>query len=73
MSATNPETEIEALHHVITRLAGRFPAANENLVREMVAEELIEFDDAWLRTYVPALVEGRVLRRLRGEPHRAAA
>ncbi len=65
MSATNPSTEYEALLHVVTRLASRFRSVDEHVVRDIVIEEFIAFDGAWLRHYVPVLVEGRALRRLR--------
>ncbi|MFH8251924.1 three-helix bundle dimerization domain-containing protein [Microbacterium sp. B2969] len=73
MSATNPSDEWEALFHVVRRLCARFPDAGEDAVFALVAEELVEFDDAWLRDYIPVLIEGRVQRRLRARLPRAAA
>lgn len=65
MSATNPTSEWEALMHVVARVRARIPGADEDTVREWVAEELIALDRARVRTYIPALVEGRVSARLR--------
>ena len=65
MSVTNPSDEYEALVHVVDRVAQRFPVVGEDAVRELVADELVRFDEARLRAYVPVLVEGNVVRRLR--------
>lgn len=66
MSATNPRDEYEALTHVIERLARRFPSVPEETVIDLVADEVSSIGVARLRTYIPVLVEGGVLRRLRG-------
>lgn len=73
MSVTDPRSEMEALLHVVARLSQRFPTVGEDEVRELVAEELVEFDGAWVRAYVPVLVEGRVLHRLRTGHSRAVS
>ena len=65
MSVTNPASEMEALLYVVTRLSERFPWAGEELIRDLVADELVDFGSAWMRDYIPVLVEGRVLHRLR--------
>lgn len=65
VSATNPENEYEALVHLARRLGDRYPAVDEGLVFEIVAEELERFDGARLRAYVPLLVERRLRERLR--------
>lgn len=73
MRITAAVSEYEALVHAIHRLSLRFPGVPEDDIRATVAEELVEFDDRAMRQYVPVLVEGRTLRRLRaahrdGEP-----
>ncbi|WP_345800443.1 hypothetical protein AAIB33_13310 [Microbacterium sp. AZCO] len=73
MSVTNPSDEWEALLHIVARICARFPGADEDAVRELVAEELVEFDGVWMRDYIPTLIEGRVRRRLRASVPRAAA
>ncbi|WP_434971181.1 three-helix bundle dimerization domain-containing protein [Microbacterium sp. bgisy207] len=65
MSATNPRDEYEALAHAVDRLVRRIPWADEDTVRLMVAEEVAALANARLRTFIPAMVEARVLRRLR--------
>ena len=65
MTVTNPDSEFEALVHVAERLASRFPELDESAVRAMVIDELVDFDEAGLRDYIPVLVDGRVTRRLR--------
>ena len=65
MSATNPRDEYEALTHVVERLARRFPTVPEDTVIELVADEVSNLGVARLRDYIPVLVEGGVLRRLR--------
>ena len=66
VSATNPADEYEALVYVVDRMARRFPAIGEEALFELVADEWTRFDQARFRDYVPVLVEGNVLRRLRG-------
>lgn len=65
MSATNPRDEYEALVYATERLAHHFPSIPEDEILQLVAAELAAFDRAKVRTYVPVLVEGTVLRRLR--------
>ena len=65
VSATNPHDEYEALNHAVDRLVRRIPWADEESVRLMVAEEVAALGDARLRHFIPAMVETRVLRRLR--------
>ncbi|GAA2011056.1 three-helix bundle dimerization domain-containing protein [Microbacterium ulmi] len=65
MSSTNPDNEYEALIHIIRRLGDRYPAVEDDVVLEIVAEELERFDGARLRDYVPLLVERRLRERLR--------
>lgn len=64
---TDPADEYEALVHVVGRVAQRFPTIGEDALFELVADELERFDRARLRAFVPVLVEGNVLRRLRAE------
>nr|WP_243847214.1 DUF3562 domain-containing protein [Microbacterium ulmi] len=65
VSSTNPDNEYEALIHIIRRLGDRYPAVEDDVVLEIVAEELERFDGARLRDYVPLLVERRLRERLR--------
>lgn len=65
MSATNPRDEYEALNHAVDRLVRRIPWADEESVRLMVAKEVAALSEARLRHFIPAMVEARVLRRLR--------
>jgi len=65
VSATNPRDEYEALNHAVDRLVRRIPWADEESVRLMVAEEVAALSEARLRHFIPAMVEARVLRRLR--------
>lgn len=65
MSATDPRDEYEALVHAAERIASRFPLVPEETVLELVADEWTNFDQAKLRAFVPVLVEGGVVRRLR--------
>ncbi|GAA1706106.1 hypothetical protein GCM10009808_25130 [Microbacterium sediminicola] len=65
MSATNPRDEYEALGHAVDRLVRRIPWADEDEVRSMIAEEVAALTGARLRHFIPAMVEARVLRRLR--------
>jgi hypothetical protein len=67
VSVTNPADEYEALVHVVERVAFRFPWADETELYEIVAEELARFGPVRVREYIPVLVEGRVVRRLRAE------
>jgi hypothetical protein len=67
MSVTNPASEYEALVHVAERVGFRFPWIDDAELLALVAEELARFDAVRLRTYIPMLVEGRVVRRLRAE------
>ena len=67
MSATNPVDEYEALLYVVDRVERRFPDVSEETVMELVVDEFTRLDRARLRAYVPVLVEGSVLRRLRDE------
>jgi hypothetical protein len=66
VSVTNPADEYEALVYVVDRMARRFPAIDEDALFDLVADEWTRFDRARFREYVPVLVEGNVLRRLRG-------
>lgn len=70
---TNPANEYEALVHIVERIASRYPSVAEGELFEMVAEELTRFDRARLRAYVPAIVEGNVLRALRDLERRPLA
>ncbi|TQJ30760.1 hypothetical protein FBY39_1217 [Microbacterium sp. SLBN-146] len=70
---TNPASEYEALVHIVERIAWRFPEVPESQLFDMVAEELVRFDRARLRAYVPAIVEGNVLRALRAREATALA
>ncbi|QKJ18679.1 three-helix bundle dimerization domain-containing protein [Microbacterium hominis] len=63
-SATDPESEYEALMHVVNRLKERFPHTAESELRELTAEEFQQFDDAHVRDFVPVLVERAVADRL---------
>ena len=65
MSVTNPADEYEALVYVADRLSRRFPLIAEDALFDLVAEEWTRYDEARFRQYVPVLVEGNVLRRLR--------
>ena len=65
MSATNPADEYEALLYVADRLSRRFPYIAEDVLFDLVAEEWTRYDGARFRQYVPVLVEGNCLRRLR--------
>ena len=65
MSATDPADEYEALVHVVERVALKFPSIPEDELLDLVADELTRFDRARVRAYIPVLVEGNVLRRLR--------
>ncbi len=65
VSATSPRDEYEALNHAVDRMVRRIPWAHEESVRLMVAEEVAALGDARLRHFIPAMVEARVLRRLR--------
>ncbi|MDF2917246.1 MAG: hypothetical protein K0S70_1463 [Microbacterium sp.] len=71
--ATNPRDEYEALSYVIDRVARRFPTVPEDTVIDLVAEEVSSLGGVRLRTYIPVLVEGGVLRRLRMVATRAEA
>ncbi|WP_141931028.1 three-helix bundle dimerization domain-containing protein [Microbacterium sp. SLBN-146] len=73
MTVTNPASEYEALVHIVERIAWRFPEVPESQLFDMVAEELVRFDRARLRAYVPAIVEGNVLRALRAREATALA
>jgi hypothetical protein len=73
MSRMKPANEYEALVYAVSRLAQRFPDADEDAIMVMAAEELQAFSDARVRDFVPVLVERNVVRRLRGGfPQRAA-
>lgn len=65
MSSTNPESEYEALFHLIRRMETRFPFVAEDVLLEIVTDEVLRFDGARLREYVPLLVERGVRERLR--------
>jgi hypothetical protein len=73
VTVTNPANEYEALVHIVERIAWRFPDVPESRLFDMVAEELVRFDRARLRAYVPAIVEGTVLRALRAAEPSALA
>ena len=66
VSATNPADEYEALLHVFARVSRLFPSLTEGELLELIAGEVSRFGRARLREYVPVLVEGRVIRTLRG-------
>ncbi|MDZ8171576.1 three-helix bundle dimerization domain-containing protein [Microbacterium xanthum] len=68
MSRLNPESEYEALHYVIERLAETYPFVDEVHLRELAADELAQLDGARVRAFVPVLVERRVKERLATEP-----
>lgn len=65
MSLVNPRDEYEALSNMADRFAGRFPTVPNDVVLNLIAEEVAGLSKVRFRTYVPLLVEGRVLRRLR--------
>ncbi|KAA9107934.1 three-helix bundle dimerization domain-containing protein [Microbacterium rhizomatis] len=65
MSVTNPRDEAEALYFVVDRLSRRFDSVDESVVRELVVDAFVDFDDVPIRSYVTLLVEGEVRRRLR--------
>ncbi len=65
MSSTDPESEWEALMHVVQRLSERFPAVDEDEIRALAAEEFQTYDDAHVRDFIPVLVERSVRVRLR--------
>lgn len=65
VSVINPRDEYEALAHAVDRLVRRIPWADEDAVTVMIAEEVAALGEARLRTFIPAMVEARVLRRLR--------
>ena len=65
VSSTNPESEYEALLHVVRRAAERFPSVGEDAIVEIVAAEVARFDAVQLRAYIPVLVEHDLLERLR--------
>lgn len=72
MSATNPESEYEALVHLVHRMTLRFPEIAEDSILALVVEEYEAFDRARLRDYVPVLVERNILTQLRQDHARAA-
>lgn len=72
MSATNPQSEYEALVHLAQRIALRFPSVDEDRILETIVDEFETFDRSRLRTYVPLLVEHNVIERLRRSLDRAA-
>ncbi len=72
MSSTDPETEYEALMHVVNRLAARFPRIDEDEIRDLTAGAFQDFDDAHVRDFVPVLVERTVRDRLRARSQDAA-
>lgn len=72
MSATNPQSEYEALVHLAHRIALRFPSVDEDRILETIVDEFETFDGSRLRTYVPLLVEHNVIERLRRSLDRAA-
>lgn len=73
MSVTNPGSEMEALMHVVSRLVARFPLVGEETITAMVADELVDFDRAGIRAFIPVLVEGRVQNQLRARHHDLAS
>jgi hypothetical protein len=72
MSATNPDSEYEALLHLARRVALRFPSVDEDSILETIVDEFESFDRSRLRAYVPQLVEHNVIDRIRLSLDRAA-
>jgi hypothetical protein len=68
VSNTDPDSEYEALMHVVQRLAERFPHTPEERIRALTVEEFESFDDAHVRDFVPVLVERAVAERLDPTP-----
>ncbi|PZU40946.1 MAG: hypothetical protein DI573_02820 [Microbacterium sp.] len=68
MSHLDPESEYEALMHVVDRLQARYPHLTSDDLRAMTVEAFESFDSAHVRDFVPVLVERRVAERISATP-----
>lgn len=65
MSEGEPDSDYEALMHVVHRLSERFPKLSEQEIRDATVDEFEKYEGARVRDFVPVLVERKVAERLR--------